>query len=83
MTQRSPVVLITGVSSGIGRAVADVFAANASATARPIPEETPVTNTTGDRFVMSTPSKPIGVLLFGRHATPLDGRCKPFGILGV
>src|ERR1700679_2642893 len=27
MTQRSPVVLITGVSSGIGRAVADVFAA--------------------------------------------------------
>jgi NAD(P)-dependent dehydrogenase (short-subunit alcohol dehydrogenase family) len=27
MTKRSPVVLITGVSSGIGRAVADVFAA--------------------------------------------------------
>jgi len=27
MTQRSPVVLITGVSSGIGRAVADAFAA--------------------------------------------------------
>src|ERR1700677_5167259 len=27
MTQRSPVVLITGVSSGVGRAVADVFAA--------------------------------------------------------
>jgi NAD(P)-dependent dehydrogenase (short-subunit alcohol dehydrogenase family) len=27
MTERSPVVLITGVSSGIGRAVADVFAA--------------------------------------------------------
>src|SRR6202042_1170689 len=27
MTQRSPVVMITGVSSGIGRAVADVFAA--------------------------------------------------------
>ena len=27
MTQRSPVVLITGISSGIGRAMAGVFAA--------------------------------------------------------
>ena len=27
MTKRSPVVLVTGVSSGIGRAVADAFAA--------------------------------------------------------
>src|SRR5271155_2243904 len=39
------------------------FAANALATAGPIPQEAPGTNTTGDRFVMSTPSKPIGVLL--------------------
>src|ERR1700737_915691 len=40
------------------------LAAKALAIARPIPEETPVTSTTGDRFVMSTPSKPIGVLPF-------------------
>ncbi|EUA08479.1 hypothetical protein I546_4483 [Mycobacterium kansasii 732] len=45
------------------------FAAKAFATASPIPEETPVTNTTGDRPFISTPSKPTGVLLLAQRYT--------------